>query len=347
MANFYIVAGGTGSNKHLIGLAISRKHGIPLLHGEDFYTDQQLDLACEGQPFDAAESLAWAQATQVAMLASGGCVLVSKHVSGDEMPVWESCGRIFMIDADPTAEELMATWTTEHTTPHLAMGPGRGGLNSTVNIHDNLIHLQHGYDLAERKRLETSLHGKGKGSFYIVTGGVGSSKILLGHAYARKNGIPVLFGESYYNDAQFEMACAGTPFDPLESSLWAHAVKRAMAVTGGCVLICRHISHSELDAWRVCGKIYAIDTDPSLEEFNARRTAEENHPHVTHSSKIPNYTRPESLEEDIVRRNNAREAAYDHAVREYYKAEYIWGREMEYMGRMEPFRMVHPMREED
>ena len=138
MADFYFVAGGTGSNKHLIGMALARKHGIPLLYGEMFYDHDQFKMACAGIPLDGTESFNWAHGMRDALKATGGCVVACGHLTGTEIASWESCGRVHIIHADATAEEMMTSWTTEQNTAHMKQRGGQWSFNHTENVGDEI-----------------------------------------------------------------------------------------------------------------------------------------------------------------------------------------------------------------
>jgi gluconate kinase len=138
MANFYFVAGGTGSNKHLIGMALARKYGIPLLYGEMFYNHKQFKMACAGIPFDDEESLIWSHSMVEALNATGGCVVACNQLIGTEHGAWEPCGRISIIHAEASAEELMASWTTEQNAQHMKVKGGQWSFNHTENVGDDI-----------------------------------------------------------------------------------------------------------------------------------------------------------------------------------------------------------------
>jgi gluconate kinase len=137
--------------------------------------------------------------------------------------------------------------------------------------------------------------------FYIVTGGVGSSKNIIGAAFAKRYAIPLLFGESFYNDEQFAQACAGTPFDTVESSAWAQRMAVSLAASGSCVVVCKHLDGAELPILKTCGTVHVIHTDPSLEETHSRIAAEQNIPHVMYAGITPNFAKPETVVADIIR----------------------------------------------
>lgn len=149
MADFYIVTGGTGSSKILIGTAFARRFNIPLLFGESFYNEKQFDMACAGITFDMLESFHWARDMVPALKATGGCVLVCKHLHGDELPSWQSCGRVFIVHADSTAEEMNARWTAEQYAPHIVSTAGQPRMSDPATVKDDMTHFLEGAAKAE------------------------------------------------------------------------------------------------------------------------------------------------------------------------------------------------------
>ena len=125
----------------LIGTAFARRFNIPLLFGESFYNSKQFNLACAGATFDMWESFYWARDMIAALKATGGCVLVCKHLDGGELPSWQSCGRIFIIHADPTVEEMNARWTAEQQVPHLAATTGQPRLSNPATVQDDITNF--------------------------------------------------------------------------------------------------------------------------------------------------------------------------------------------------------------
>ena len=137
-------------------------------------------------------------------------------------------------------------------------------------------------------------------SFYFITGGVGSSKNLIGAAFARRYNVSLLLGESFYDDNQLALACAGTSFDAAEAATWAHSMTAPLAATGGCVVVCRHLHGAELPTWETLGTVHIIHTDPTVEEMHSRIAAEQDIPHLMHDGILPNFVKPETVAADII-----------------------------------------------
>ena len=137
-------------------------------------------------------------------------------------------------------------------------------------------------------------------SFYFITGGIGSSKNLIGAAFARRYSIALLFGEIFYTDHQMALACAGISFDAAEAATWAHSMTVALAGTGGCVVVCRHLHGAELSSWETLGTVHIIHTDPTLEEMQSRILAEQDIPHLMNTGILPNFVKPETVAANII-----------------------------------------------
>jgi gluconate kinase len=137
-------------------------------------------------------------------------------------------------------------------------------------------------------------------SFYFITGGIGSSKNLIGSAFARRYNVSLLLGESFYNDNQLALACAGTSFDAAEAATWAQSMTAPLAATGGCVVVCRHLHGAELPIWQTLGTVHVIHTDPTPEETHSRIAAEQGIPQVMYAGILPNFAKPETVAMDII-----------------------------------------------
>jgi gluconate kinase len=148
MADFYIVTGGTGSNKTLIGIALASRHKIPLLFGEAFYNPHQFALACAGQTFDMWQSWYWARDMGPALKATGGCVLVCKHLHGTEVSTWETMGNVFIVHADATAAEMTAKWTTEQNALNRSDIAKRMSFNTQATVQEDIIRLEVSIEVA-------------------------------------------------------------------------------------------------------------------------------------------------------------------------------------------------------
>ena len=142
MADFYVVTGGTGSNKILIGMALASAHKIPLLFGEAFYNPHQFALACAGQTFDMWESWYWARDMGPALRATGGCVLVCKHLHGTEVSTWQTCGNVFIVHADATAEEMTEKWTAEQNSLNRSGIAKRMSFNTPATVQEDIVRLE-------------------------------------------------------------------------------------------------------------------------------------------------------------------------------------------------------------
>jgi gluconate kinase len=163
--------------------------------------------------------------------------------------------------------------------------------------------------------------------FYIVTGGVGSSKNVIGAAFAKRYAIPLSFGESFYNDEQFALACAGTPFDTVESSAWAQRMAVSLAASGSCVVVCKHLDGAELPILKTCGTVHVIHTDPTTAEITARLAIEKKASHSMPPAGEHVFSRQASIAGEIIDWEQAREAARKAA--EYEAMLEIWVREHE------------------
>lgn len=146
MADFYIVTGGTGSNKHLVGRALARKFRLPLLFGESFYDAEQFELAFAGTPFDVPKSIQWADSLCDALTKTGGCVLVCKPLDGAELPIWAHCGCIFVVHADPTAEALLASWTAEQSVLNRTGMAERQAFDHAANVQQAIVSFENAID---------------------------------------------------------------------------------------------------------------------------------------------------------------------------------------------------------
>ena len=152
MADFYVVTGGTGSNKILIGMALASRHKIPLLFGEAFYNPHQFALACAGQAFGMWQSWYWARDMGPALRATGGCVLVCKHLDGFEVSSWETLGNVFIVHANPTAEEMTANWTTEQNALNRSDIAKRMSFNTPATVQEDIIRLEVSIEVAAEAR---------------------------------------------------------------------------------------------------------------------------------------------------------------------------------------------------
>lgn len=149
MADYYIVTGGAASNKVLIGMALAIRYKIPLLFGEAFTSEHNFKLSARGQPWlTDHEYRYWATCMEDVLVTTGSCVLVCQHLHGSEIEEWQEFGVVCVIQADPTADEMMAQWTAEQNAMKRTGMAKRASFNTLATLERDVVAFELSREIA-------------------------------------------------------------------------------------------------------------------------------------------------------------------------------------------------------